>query len=102
VVWLFVVFERWKRANVSGCAGASGTAVLRDAVLVAILVVPIELSHHLVLRNELGLCLVAVLCAVLLIGIVLKVGSAHKSAAANPTAAGAPVEMMDRKKGLRL
>jgi hypothetical protein len=99
VVWLFVVFERWKRANVSGCAGASGTAVLRDAVLVAILVVPIELSHHLVLRNELGLCLVAVLCAVLLIGIVLKVGSAHKSAAANPTAAGAPVEMMDRKKG---
>jgi hypothetical protein len=102
VVWLFVVFERWKRANVSGCAGASGTAVLRDAVLVAIVVVPIELAHHLVLGNKLGLCLIAALCALPVIGIVLKVASAHKGGAANQTAAGVPVEIMDRKKGRSL
>jgi Domain of unknown function (DUF4184) len=99
VVWLFLEFERWKRANVRGCAGASGTAALRDAVLVAILVVPIELVHHLVLHNQLGLCLVAALCALPVIGIVLKMASAHKGAAVNQTAAGAPAEMMDRKKG---
>jgi hypothetical protein len=87
VVWLFLVFERWMRANVSGCAGASGIAVLRDAVLVAILVVPIELVHHLAGPNKLGLCLVAALCALPVIGIVLKVASAHKGTATDQPAA---------------
>ena len=99
VVWLFLVFERWKRANVSGCAGASGTVVLRDGVLVAILVVPIELVHHLVHHNQLGVALVAALCALPVIGIVLKVASAHRGATVNQTSAGTPVEIMDRKKG---
>jgi hypothetical protein len=99
MIWLFLMFERWKRASVSGCAGSSGAAVLRDAVLVAILVVPIELAHHLILSNNLGLCLVAGLCALPVIRILLKVASAHKGAAANQTAVGSPIERMDRKKG---
>jgi len=81
VVWLFLVFERWKRANVPGCAGASGLAVMRDAVLVATLVVPIELVHHLVSHNKLGLGLLAALCAVPVLGIVLKVANTRKGGA---------------------
>ena len=88
VVWLFLVFERWKRANVSGGAGTSGFAVLRDAVLVAILVVPIELVHHLVRQNKLGLGLVAALCALPVLGIVLKVATTHRGAAGNQAGAG--------------
>ncbi len=80
VVWLFVVLERWKRAHVSGCAGPLGIGVLRDAVLVAILVIPIELVHHLVLHATLGAWLVAALCALLGLGIVLKMANARKGA----------------------
>jgi hypothetical protein len=79
VVWLFVVFEKWKRAHVGGGAGSSGIRVLRDAVLVALLVVPIELVHHLIVRVSLAVCLVAVLCALLGIGIVFKVATARKA-----------------------
>ncbi len=81
VVWLFLVFERWKRVNVAGAAGASGLAVLRDAVLVATLVVPIELVHHLVRLNKFGLGLLAALCAVPVLGIVLRVANHRKGAA---------------------
>jgi hypothetical protein len=82
VVWLFWVFEKWKQGCLNGAAGVSGKAVFRDAVLVAVLVLPIELAHHLVRLNKIGLCLLAVACALLVIGIVLKVANAHK----NPTA----------------
>jgi Domain of unknown function (DUF4184) len=99
MVWLFLAFERWKRANVSGCAETSGTVVLRDGVLVAILVVPIELAHHLIQDSKLGLCLVAGLCALPVIWIVLKVASAEKGTTANQTAAETPAETRDRTKG---
>jgi hypothetical protein len=89
VVWLFWVFEKWKQGCVNGAAAVSGKAVMRDAVLVAILVVPIELVHHLVRLNKLGLCLLAVVCALLVIGIVLRVASTRKAPAApHPAAEG--------------
>jgi hypothetical protein len=85
VVWLFLVFEKWKQTAVNRGTAVSGKLVLRDAVLVAILVLPVQLAHHLVRENKLGLCLIALLCALPVIGIVLKVASAHK----RPTTSGA-------------
>lgn len=78
VVWLFVLFERWKQACVGAGTSSRGTTMIRDAVLVAILAVPIELVHHLVRLNKLGLCLLAVACALLVLGIVLRVANARK------------------------
>ena len=78
VVWLFVVFEKWQRAYVTPGAGVRGKTVMRDAVLVAIMVVPIELVHHLVRLNKIGLCLLAVACALLVLGILLRVANARK------------------------
>jgi hypothetical protein len=93
VVWLFVLFERWKQACVGAGSGARGTTMMRDAVLVAILAVPIELVHHLVRLNKLGLCLLAVACALLVLGIVLRVANARKDpTAAAPAAEGREVE----------
>jgi hypothetical protein len=78
VIWLFLVFEKWKQACVNGGSGAPGRAVLRDAVLVAVLVLPIELAHHLVRSNDPWLYLIAVVCALAVLGVVLKIGSARK------------------------
>ena len=84
-VWVFLVFEKWKRVNVSGCAAASGAAVARDAALVAIAVIPIEVVHHLVMHRRPGLYLVAVLCALLVIGLIWKLTSVRKDAANQQT-----------------
>ena len=89
IIWLFLAFEKWKRARVYGGAHLRRREVLRDAILVAILVLPIELVHHLVRQQKAGLYLVAGLCALPAVGIALKVRSAHKSGAApDPSAAG--------------
>lgn len=85
VVWLFLVFERWKQVCVGGGAGVSSKAVLWDAVLVALLVLPIQLVHHLIRDQRHALYLVAALCALPVIGIVLKMRNARKSAAGNPS-----------------
>jgi hypothetical protein len=50
-----------------------GKTVIRDALLVAIMVVLIELVHHLIRLNKLGLCLLAIVCASLVLAIVLRV-----------------------------
>jgi hypothetical protein len=51
------------------------------------LAVPIELVHHLVRLNKLGLCLLAVACALLVLWIVLRVANARKEPAATAPAA---------------
>jgi hypothetical protein len=78
VIWLFLAFEKWKQACVNGHAGAPGKAVLRDAVLVAVLVLPIELAHHLVRSNKPWLLLIVGLCALPVLAVVLKLGHARK------------------------
>ena len=87
VVWLVVVFEKWKQAHVNGGAGVSGKAVMRDAVLVAILLLPIELVHHFLRSHKLGLYLIAALCALPVMRIVLKMGNTRKGSAPNQPAA---------------
>ena len=87
VVWLFLVFEKWKQVHVGRGTGVAGKVLMRDAVLVAVLVLPIQLAHHLVQQNMLGLCLVAAVCALPVVGIVLKVASARKHDTPSPNAA---------------
>jgi hypothetical protein len=79
VIWVFLVFEKWKRTCVAGNAQGSIQEVLRDALLVALLVLPVALAHHLIQNNHWGICLVAAACAVPLVGIVLRLGSARRS-----------------------
>jgi len=81
VVWLFLLFERWKQTQLELGAGVARKGVLRDAVLVALLVLPIELVHHLVRHNKSPWYLLAALCALPAIGIGLKAARARKAPA---------------------
>jgi len=83
VIWLFLVFEKWKQTCVNVGAGVSTRAVVWDAVLVATLVLPIELVHHLVRGQKSGQFLMAALCALPVLGIALKVRNARKSGTAH-------------------
>jgi len=77
----------------NAAAGARGKTVMLDAVLVAIAVVPIELVHHLVRLNRLGLCLLAIACAFLVLGVVLRTAYTHRSAStASPAPESRPAE----------
>jgi hypothetical protein len=78
MIWLFLAFENWKQACLKESAGAPRKAVLRDAVLVAILVLPIELVHHLVQSNKPGLYLIAAACTLPVLAVVLKMGNARQ------------------------
>jgi len=68
MAWLFVAFERWKQGAL-GVTSARGRAVLRDAVLVAVLAVPMQLIHHLV-HGTLGLVLAGAFGVLLVAGAV--------------------------------
>jgi hypothetical protein len=79
MVWLFAAFEKWKQSAVATDAVTRRRGVLRDGMLVALAVLPIELVHHLVRLNKLGLCLLAVACLPLVIGIALRMASSRKA-----------------------
>jgi hypothetical protein len=68
VVWLFLAFEKWKDAT---NGGVRSTAVLRDGIILAVLVLFIALLHHLIL-GTMGVVLTTALCALLTIGFTLK------------------------------
>ena len=78
MIWLFLVFDKWKRACVNEGATASGKGGLRYAVLVALLVLPIELVHHLFGSDRPGLYLIAAACALPVLWITLKLGNARR------------------------
>jgi hypothetical protein len=84
MLWLMLAFEKWKQTRVQGRASVAGKAVLRDAVVVAILLLPIGIVHHLIRKTEPVLYLVAALCAVPAIVIILKLGSAPEGARKGP------------------
>jgi hypothetical protein len=92
VVWVFATFEKWKRRAIGPSVGIRGNPLIRDAVLVALSVVPIELVHHFVRLNRLGLCLLAVACALLVVGILLRVANVHKHATVPDPAEGPKVD----------
>ena len=59
VGWLFMAFEKWRQNASPPVRGNFGTGkrIVQDAIVVAILVIPISLAHHLI-RNPLGSVLV--------------------------------------------
>jgi hypothetical protein len=77
VIFLFLAFDKWKRACITGGAGASGKGRLLYAVLAAILVLPMELAHHLVGSDRPVLYLVAAVCALPMLVFALKLGNAR-------------------------
>lgn len=77
VIFLFLAFDKWKRACITGGAGASDKGRLRYAVLAAVLVLPMELVHHLAGSDRPGLYLIAALCALPVLGVALKLGNAR-------------------------
>jgi hypothetical protein len=57
---LFIAFEKWRQNVITTVGGKVGTGnrIVQDAIVVAILVIPISLAHHLI-RNPLGSILAA-------------------------------------------
>src|SRR5215475_14904985 len=63
VGWLFVAFEKWKHNAITatGANVAAGKRILQDAIVAAILVIPMSLAHHLI-RSPLGSVLATGFC----------------------------------------
>jgi hypothetical protein len=78
IIWLFLAFEKWKQGCVIGGGAAAGKAIWRDALLVAVLVLPIELAHHFAQSNKPRFFLIAAVCALPVLGVVMKMGNARK------------------------
>jgi hypothetical protein len=68
IVWLFLAFERWKE-RAGGMLSGSGRTKLQDAILMAIVVLPVEAIHHLV-HGKKGLYLAAGFGLLVVIGIM--------------------------------
>jgi hypothetical protein len=90
LIWLVLAFEKWKQGRVLGGARVPAGVVLRDAALVAALLVPMELAHHLLSGWEPALYVGAALCALLGIVIPLRLRKAHGAALPSPPAAERP------------
>lgn len=74
IILLFLSYDAWQQ-TLEGRTLPKASINWRSAVLLAVLVLPIELVHHLV-HGALGLGLVGVLTLALLIGIVLRIAPA--------------------------
>ena len=63
VGWLFMAFEKWRQNTITPVCGNLGTGkrIVQDAIVVAILVIPISLAHHLI-RSPLGSVLATGFC----------------------------------------
>ncbi len=72
IVCLFLAFEHWKETAGGGSLADSGRAKLRDAIVLAIIVLPIEAIHHLV-HGRRGIYLVAGFSLLVVIGVIVGV-----------------------------
>jgi hypothetical protein len=77
---MFLAYDRWVETASGATSGVSFKPKWRSAVLVAVLVLPIELIHHLV-HGALGRYLVVASTLALGIGILLKIRPAAKGSA---------------------
>jgi hypothetical protein len=87
LVWLVLAFEKWKQARVVRTTTVPLRVVLRDAVLVAVLLVPIELAHHHLQGWEPALYVGAALCALLAIVIPLRLRKRREAGITSPPVA---------------
>lgn len=74
---LFIAFENWKLKEQPGREKLQSKSVIQDAILLAALVVPVSLLHHLV-RSPIVFLLTAVLCVFLTIVLGLKMTRPHR------------------------
>ena len=63
VGWLFMAFEKWRQNAITTARGnaETGKRIAQDAIVAAILVIPISLAHHLI-RSPLGSVLATGFC----------------------------------------
>src|SRR5882724_11748674 len=73
IAWLFLAYKGWLDTFEGRTPAGICKASLGEALILATLVMPIELMHHLI-PGLLGLGLVALSSALLLIAVMLKVG----------------------------
>lgn len=74
VAWLCFAYEKWRQAAAPAVSAASDKVRLRNALLVGLLVLPIETLHHLV-NNSMGFALVGVCTTLLVLGVALTIGN---------------------------
>ena len=72
IAWLVLALRAWQAVQPSHSAVPSRPVRLLEALLVATLVLPIELLHHLV-RSRLGLAVVGGLSLLLLVGLLARI-----------------------------
>jgi hypothetical protein len=78
VGWLLVALEKWKWSNEPGMRRIPVRSLIRYAVLLSLLVVPVSLVRHLV-RDTAGFILTAVLCTLLVILFAIKMTKTRRS-----------------------
>jgi len=78
MAWLFLAFRGWQEAHAFGATNRPRRARWLEAGLVASLLLPIELAHHLV-RGRRGLALVAALSLAWAVGVAFRVSSDPKT-----------------------
>jgi len=66
IAWIVIAFEKWKWAHEPEMGRIPVRGLIRYAILLSILVVPVALVRHLV-RGQIGFILTAVLCTILVI-----------------------------------
>jgi hypothetical protein len=86
VAMLFVAFERWKEVSTSG-RNVLTSAALREALLLAGLVLPIALIHHLI-HSRLAQVLTAAFCLAIVAALLLR-STRRSPAARRPSGAEA-------------
>ena len=78
VGWLLVAIEKWKWSNDPGVSRIPLRSLIRYAILLSILVIPVSLVRHLI-RNTAGFILTAVLCTLLVIVFAVKMTRTRRS-----------------------
>ena len=77
IVWLFLAFERWKETAGGGVLSGSGRTKLQDAILMAIVVLPVEAIHHLV-HGRMGLYLAAGFGLLIVMGLIVAIRTSRQ------------------------
>ncbi|HEX3855844.1 MAG TPA: DUF4184 family protein [Verrucomicrobiae bacterium] len=74
IVWLWLAWEQWRIVSAGQFSQTGSHLKLCRAILAGVLMIPIELTHHLVLRRT-GLFLIAGYSILIVIGMVLRMRS---------------------------
>ena len=76
--WLYLAWDQWRNALAGLAPQVTSRGQWSKAVLAGMLMVPIELTHHLV-TGAAGLCLIAGYTALIVVGVVLRMGNKNRA-----------------------